>query len=104
MHMPADKLFSPHRLSVADLLKNYLFSYAGETGIEEAKTHWTTMIGTLNTVGDETMLPTFIRHYWISRYESTTKSDLFKKIKQRVHGKSESLQLLKELYQFLNLH
>lgn len=84
-------------LSVADLLKNHLFSYAGPDGIEAAKTYWTTIQGTLNTVGDDTMLPTFIRHYWISKYEAATQNDLFKKIKKRIHTKAEALALLKEL-------
>ena len=84
-------------LSVADLLKNYLFSHAGKTHIEEAKIQWATIQATLGTVGDEAMLPTFIRHYWISKYESVTNNDLFKKIKLKIHNKDEALALLKDL-------
>lgn len=84
-------------LSVADLLKNYLFSHAGKSHIEEAKIQWATIQATLSTVGDESMLPTFIRHYWISKYESVTNNNLFKKIKSKIHNQTEALELLKDL-------
>lgn len=83
-------------LSVADLLKNYIFGKSGKK-IEEAKTQWATLVGILNTVGDESLLPSFIRHFWASHYGPATEKELFKKIKARIHTSKEAIDLIELL-------
>lgn len=80
-------------LSIADLLKNYIFGKAG-TRLEEAKSRWATLVGVLETVGGESLLPVFIRHFWASHYGPATEKELFRKIKSKIHNKSEAIALL----------
>lgn len=80
-------------LSIADLLKNFLFGKS-DARIDEAKEKWSTLVGILSTVGDETILPTFIRHFWASYYEPTTEKELFGKIKTKIHSANEAIDLI----------
>lgn len=51
------------RLSVSDLLKNFLFSLASKSDLEHIKNKWKR---TVDTIGLD-KFPTFLRHFWISK-------------------------------------
>ncbi|MCG7519642.1 DUF262 domain-containing protein [Ruegeria sp. Ofav3-42] len=51
-------------LSVADLLKNYIFSKSGNR-LEQTKANWREMVLHLGSIE----LKRFLRHYWLSEYE-----------------------------------
>ncbi|MBD2183972.1 DUF262 domain-containing protein [Aerosakkonema funiforme] len=79
-------------LSVADLLKNYLFSRAGKH-IKEVQIKW----ATINRLAENFELTKFIRHYWLSRYESVTEKDLYRKMASKLKTSSDVLNFLNGL-------
>lgn len=71
-------------LSVADLLKNYLFRMA-EDRVTETQQSWTSMASRLESSGAEDKeLRTFIRHVWSSEHGLTREKDLYDAIRKRV--------------------
>lgn len=84
------------KLSTGDLLKNYLFSEIAKTSehdLDEAERMWQRMNDSLQ----KNDLPTFIRHFWNSRYPLQTKTTLFKAIKNEIKGNKKVFDLLAEL-------
>jgi uncharacterized protein with ParB-like and HNH nuclease domain len=84
------------KLSTGDLLKNYLLSEVAKTSehdLDEAERMWQS----INDALQKTDLPTFIRHYWNSRYPLQTKTTLFKAIKNEIKGIDKVFELLGEL-------
>ncbi|MFB2920271.1 DUF262 domain-containing protein [Aerosakkonema funiforme] len=79
-------------LSVADLLKNYLFSRAGNH-IKEVQSKW----AEINFRADNFELTKFIRHYWLSSYESVTEKDLYRKMASKLKTSSDVLNFLNGL-------
>ena len=79
-------------LSVADLLKNYLFSRA-EDRLEDVQENWQEMSRSLASIETKR----FLRHYWLSRFAVVREKDLFKKIKDKFHSKSSVYQFSLEL-------
>lgn len=71
-------------LTVADLLKNYVFSMAGKESLASCQSKWkdmTTLISNANGEGD---IKTFIRHDWISRNGLVREKNLYDEIKKNV--------------------
>ncbi|UPT69589.1 MAG: DUF262 domain-containing HNH endonuclease family protein [Flavobacterium sp. JAD_PAG50586_2] len=86
------------KLSPSDLLKNYLFSKAFESSsaeLEETERRWQS----INDFLGKSDLPTFLRHYWNSRYELVRISNLYRSIKTSVQSPEEVFDLLDELEQ-----
>ena len=83
-------------LSEADLLKNLLFDKAGDR-IEEANHQWSFMEGTLESVGRDASLVTYIRHYWITQHGHTKEKELYEKIATAIKGKKHALDMLQAL-------
>lgn len=86
------------KLSPSDLLKNYLFSKAFESGtseLEETERRWQS----INDLIGKSDLPTFVRHFWNSRNELVRVSNLFRVIKAKVQTPNEVFDLLNELEQ-----
>lgn len=78
-------------LSVADLLKNYLFRMA-EDRVTETQQNWTSMASRLESSGaEEKELRTFIRHVWSSEYGLTREKDLYDAIRKRVDSKQRAV-------------
>lgn len=73
-------------LSIADLLKNYLFGKA-ENRIDEAQTNWNNMLGTLESIGKDDVLLTYLRHFWSSYYSTTREKYLYDEIKKKITSK-----------------
>lgn len=86
------------KLSPSDLLKNYLFSKAFESSsaeLEETERRWQS----INDFLGKSDLPTFLRHYWNSRYELVRVSNLYRAIKNTVQSPKDVFDLLNELEQ-----
>ena len=79
-------------LSVADLLKNYLFSRA-EDRLEDVQENWQEMSSSLASIETKR----FLRHYWLSRFAVVRDKDLFKKIKDNFQSKSSVYRFSLEL-------
>jgi hypothetical protein len=83
-------------LTIADLLKNYLFSRADKK-IDSVKQNWDRALGALDIGDDDKLQTTFLRHYWSSRYGYTREKGLYRSIKQRVTSPAQALAFSSEL-------
>ncbi|MCU0342096.1 MAG: DUF262 domain-containing protein, partial [Spirosomaceae bacterium] len=81
------------RLTISDLLKNFLFSRCSTTDLPHVKEQWQRII---DTVGLE-KFPTFLRHYWISKHPLINERDLFKALKMNINDAISAIDLLDEL-------
>ncbi len=67
-------------LSVADLLKNYVFRQAGDR-LAEVQKSWEAMATTITDVASEPDVKVFIRQAWIARNGLTREKQLYDAIK-----------------------
>jgi uncharacterized protein with ParB-like and HNH nuclease domain len=79
-------------LSIADLLKNYLFSKSGSY-LKEVQREWDDVIETLNNLD----VSTFIRQYWLSTQNQVTEKELFVELKKKLNTKETVLSFVKNL-------
>lgn len=68
-------------LTTADLLKNYLFSNAGATGISHAESHWTRLSGRFDNPED---FVKFLRYDYMSRRGRVTNRALYKALQSEI--------------------
>ncbi len=85
-------------LSITDLLKNYLFRMSGQR-LLEVQDAWTSMRGRIESVDREQAIKTFIRHVWSSTYGTTRERELYDRIKERVSGTKQAVDLAVHLNQ-----
>ena len=83
-------------LSIADLLKNYLFRVS-ENRLHEVQSAWTSMRSRIESVDREQAIKTFIRHAWSSTHGLTRERELYAKIKGRVTGTQQAVDLAVKL-------
>lgn len=83
-------------LSVADLLKNYVFRQAGDR-LSEAQTAWGSMTTTITDVAGEPDVKVFIRQAWIARNGLTREKQLYDAIKRQVTSKTKVVEYAKGL-------
>ncbi len=84
-------------LSVADLLKNYLFRMADDR-VTETQQNWTSMASRWESSGaEEKELRTFIRHVWSSEHGLTREKDLYDAICKRVDNKQRAVAFADQL-------
>jgi Protein of unknown function DUF262/Protein of unknown function (DUF1524) len=83
-------------LTIADLLKNYLFSRAGKR-IDAVKQNWDQALGALERGDDDKLQTTFLRHYWSSHYGYTREKMLYRSIKTEVTNQTAALKLSSDL-------
>ncbi|HMG16744.1 MAG TPA: DUF262 domain-containing HNH endonuclease family protein [Saprospiraceae bacterium] len=81
------------RLTVSDLLKNFLFSLATTTDLEHVKDKWKK---TVDIIGLD-KFPAFLRHYWISKNKLISEKHLFKSLKESIQNSPQVIDLLDEL-------
>ena len=86
------------RLSVTDLLKNYLFSVVSRSGahaseIKVLEDRWEGIVGLL---GSESF-PEFLRVFWNSRNKLVRKADLFKVIRDEIRDRAKAFELIRDM-------
>jgi hypothetical protein len=79
-------------LTVADLLKNYLFGVS-EDRIAEVETAWGSVVNTLEAGDNEQRLVDFLRHYWSSLFGATRERDLYRRFRARVRSPEQAITL-----------
>jgi uncharacterized protein with ParB-like and HNH nuclease domain len=84
-------------LTIADLLKNYLFSRAGKNKIDTVKQHWDRAMGALDPGEDDKLTTTFLRHYWSSKYGHTREKELYGEIKDEVSSQKKAVEFASDL-------
>ena len=86
-------------LAVADLVKNYLFSLAGER-LEAFKKAW----GEITLlIGSENLTP-FLRHLWLSEYQFVRERDVYRDLRQKVKTKTVARQFVERLRKAADLY
>lgn len=83
-------------LAISDLLKNYLFHLVGDR-LTEVEQRWTTMLGTLEAVAEESIVVTYIRHLWASGHGLTRERDLYNEIRGKITSKQGGVDFASEL-------
>jgi hypothetical protein len=85
-------------LSISDLLKNYLLSLTAQSNedLYQAKEQWKSII----QITDLDKVPTFLRYFWHSRYETIRKEQLFKALRKEVKTKEDTFELLDNLERY----
>lgn len=78
------------RASQADILKNFLFGKSQDR-LSEVSLKWSAMAGTIESIGQDDLLLTFLRHYWISQHGPTTEKELAKRFRDTINGRQQSV-------------
>jgi hypothetical protein len=91
-------------LTIADLLKNYLFGLAGDQ-LHTVQDSWATALSNLDvsTSGSE-LFTDFLRHYWSSKHGPTRERELYARIKERVTTKANAVDIADEMKVASNLY
>jgi hypothetical protein len=91
------------RTSQSDLVKNYLFGRAGDR-IQEVQQRWTFMRGALETMEDDDITITFLRHALTVMYGFVRETDVYEMVQNQVRGAqpavtfTNTLELLANVY------
>jgi hypothetical protein len=83
-------------LTIADLLKNYLFGHAGAS-LNAVRDGWMMVLGALEIPAENSIFTTFLRHYWSSVRGAVRERDLYKSIKQHVVTETQVLEFISNL-------
>jgi uncharacterized protein with ParB-like and HNH nuclease domain len=84
-------------LTIADLLKNYLFRRA-EDRLDVVRNAWVTALANLDISAAGSQLFTdFLRHYWSSKYGATRERELYARIKEKISTSSNAVDFAEEL-------
>jgi hypothetical protein len=81
-------------LTIADLLKNYLFRHA-EDSLETVRDGWVRALGALEISAENSVFTSFLRHLWSSKYGATREKDLYASIKDRVTTRTQAIGLVR---------
>lgn len=90
-------------LTIADLLKNYLFGRAGPQ-LDQVRDRWVGSLGTLEISAENATFVTFLRHYWSSKHGATRERELYKDIKKRVVTDGQAVDFADELHKAARLY
>lgn len=69
-------------LTVADLVKNYIFSVSGSKYVEEVVQMWKEMVDQV----EDRNVTRFLRHFWLSHYRLVKKEEIYKELKSKVNS------------------
>lgn len=83
-------------LTVADLLKNFLFSVSG-AHLNTVRNSWIRATGALQTTAGDNEFATFLRHYWSSRSGVTRERDLYKGFKAALTSSAKAREFARDL-------
>jgi hypothetical protein len=84
-------------LTIADLLKNYMFGTSGDR-LETVRNCWVTALANLDvSMAGSHVFTDFLRHYWSSRYGATRERELYVRIKEKVRTPARAVQFGEQL-------
>ena len=80
------------RASQTDILKNFLFGKAQDR-LSEIQARWSSMVATIETVGDEDLLLTYLRHHWTLSHGYTAERELASLVKDEITGRAQAVTM-----------
>ena len=83
-------------LTIADLLKNFLFGRA-DSRVAEVQQRWIAMTGLLEAQDDEEVIVDYIRHFWSSKHGMTRERYLYADIKKKITSQQAAVDFANEL-------
>ncbi len=83
-------------LTIADLLKNYLFGHAGSK-LDAVRDGWMMALGALEISAENALFTTFLRHYWSSVHGAVRERDLYKSIKDHIATETQVLEFIAQI-------
>jgi hypothetical protein len=90
-------------LTIADLLKNFLFGRAGSQ-LDQVRDRWVASLGALEMTAENATFVTFLRHYWSSKHGATRERELYKSIKARIVSEGQAVDFADELQKAARLY
>lgn len=90
-------------LSIADLLKNYIFGRS-ENRLEEARANWIKATSALEGAGGDKRVATFIRHFWSSKQGPVREKELYGNLKRNIRTKQAAIDFASELAENARLY
>ena len=90
-------------LTIADLLKNYLFGHAGAK-LDAVRDGWMMVLGALEIPAETALFTTFLRHYWSSVRGAVRERELYKSIKEHVSTETQALDFITQLQSAATLY
>lgn len=87
------------RASQTDILKNFLFG-KGQDRLKEIQAKWSSMVAIIETVGDEDLLLTYLRHYWTLSHGYTPERELASLVKDEITGRAQAVSMATGLENF----
>ena len=91
------------RTSQSDLVKNYLFGRASDR-ISEVQQKWTFMRGALETMEDDDITITFLRHALIGMYGFVRETDVYEMVQNQVKGTQPAVTFTNNLELLANVY
>ena len=85
------------RTSQADLVKNYLFGQSGNDRLNEAQAPWTLMRGSLESLEEDEIILTFLRHALIIIRGYLTAEDVYEAVQEKAKGPQTAIDFLTSL-------
>jgi hypothetical protein len=79
--------------SQIDVLKNFLFE-KGQARQADIHARWTSMLSVIESQGDDDLLLTFIRHYWISENGPTLQKQLGEQIRASIKSERQAIDFV----------
>lgn len=90
-------------LTIADLLKNFLFGRAG-TQIDIVRDGWVQAVGSLEISTENATFTMFLRHYWSSRRGTIRERELYKDIRDNVANEVQAVEFIEDLQKAAKLY
>ena len=78
------------KASQADILKNFVFGKSQDR-LGEVSLKWSAMASTIDSIGADDLLLTFLRHYWISQNGPTTEKELAARFKEKINSRQAAV-------------
>lgn len=90
-------------LTIADLLKNYLFGQAGDQ-LDLVRDGWIQSVAALEIPSENSLFTVFLRHYWSSKRGTVRERDLYKDIRDHVATAPQAVEFVDELQKAARLY
>lgn len=86
-------------LAQVDLLKNYLYSKTAGDRLEEIQNLWIEMTSKVESAENESLILTYIKHYWSSQYGLTREKnrELYNSIKSNIRTSAQAVSFVNNL-------